>query len=225
MPELASTDGAILRVLNGASLGLLAAEIAEAIGLHVTTTRAHLQRLLERGSVIQRDERVGVGRPRKRYYALPLRQHVMDVPRSYHLLTEVLASVLGGSPEKAEAAVAEWALKTIDLDLLGMAVEQQPTWPEKVAAVRRLLIQWGYEPSVTSDGDDATEIKMATCPFRAEAGQSVEVVCGAHRGLLKGVLKVLGEPGAEVDLQPFAQGTTCFLRLSRSPGDQGESND
>jgi hypothetical protein len=45
-----------------------------------------------------------------------------------------------------------------------------------------------------------------------------DVVCGVHRGLLRGTLDALGEPDAEVGLHPFVEPRVCHARIStRAP--------
>ena len=71
--------------------GLTAAEVAENLHLHVTTVRVHLNRLVAEERLLQRDERVGVGRPRRRYFPVPRNVPRVPLQDDYQLLTEVLA--------------------------------------------------------------------------------------------------------------------------------------
>ena len=43
-----------------------------------------------------------------------------------------------------------------------------------------------------------------------------EVVCGIHRGLIRGTMTAVGEDGAEVELRPFVTDRTCSARLTTS---------
>ena len=64
--QTASAQDAALDLLARHPEGLTVTEIAEHLRLHVTTVRVHLNRLVAEERLLQRDERVGVGRPRRR---------------------------------------------------------------------------------------------------------------------------------------------------------------
>jgi predicted ArsR family transcriptional regulator len=88
-------------------------------------------------------------------------------------------------------------------------------WLAKVGRLLDLLETWGYDPSVrTTDHGRTAEVALARCPFLSLAESHTEVVCAAHRGLLRGALDVFGEPDADVEIQPFALPGVCLARLT-----------
>ena len=73
-------------------------------------------------------------------------------------------------------------------------------------------LEWRGLVAHSTDRD--AEIVLAHCPFRDLARANPEVVCGIHRGLIRGSMRGLGEQHTEVDLVPFAQGgEVCIAHL------------
>jgi predicted ArsR family transcriptional regulator len=50
------------------------------------------------------------------------------------------------------------------------------------------------------------------CPFRDLAEAHGRVVCGVHRGLIRGALAELGAP-SEVELRPFVEPSRCLAEI------------
>lgn len=204
------------------STGLTAADLAARLHLHVTTVRFHLDRLEHAGLVTSRDERIGVGRPRRRFSVHPGQLAEVAAPEAYRLLAEVLAGAMaqGASPDAAEAG-RRWALdhafELIGLDATGEMVRPARTpgaWLAKVGAVLDVLDRWGYQPTVsTSDGGHTAQLDLNHCPVRQLALDNPAVACGVHRGVIQGTLEALGEAGAAVSLIPFVEEERCVARL------------
>ena len=72
---------------------------------------------------------------------------------------------------------------------------------------------------VRTDADGhQIEIELRDCPFFGLARTHEHVVCGIHRGLLRGTLEVLGEERVDVRLEPFVTPSTCRALLQpRAP--------
>src|SRR5690606_33382922 len=212
--------------------GLSAAELAEILGLHVTTVRFHVDQLERAGILVARNDRpTRAGQPRK-LYALPtMSLQPPDDPaarEAYRRLSELLASAIAGREDSIlpEEAGYRWAVARV-----GPTVgddERQPadspgSWLAKVGRLVDVLTEWGYCPDVrTRDRGRATEVVLRHCPFLALAEAHPEVACGVHRGLLRGVLESLGEDAA-VRLEPFVTPQTCVAHLNprtsfRDPG-------
>jgi len=218
----ASVGDPALELLIRHPEGLTASDVAESLHLHVTTVRVHLNRLVAEGKLLQRDERAGVGRPRRRYFPVPRAVPAIALQDDYQLLAEVLAQVLDVERAKAEEVLREWAMRTLDAALLGIPTISGASWQEKVSVVIDLLRAWGYDPQVTETGPWSAAVDLRSCPLRQAAFSSPEAVCGAHRGLIRGALGVLGEPDTGVELNSDFSGGPCCLRLSRATGNQGE---
>ena len=208
--------------------GLTAAELGDLLGLHSTTVRFHLDQLVVAGLVRSHFvKRGGVGRPAKKYLVvegeLDSVLHEGATEQPYRVLAGLLASVV--DPERTieltpEQAGEEWVLRRLAAD--GREVQRPAAttgeWVGKVGEVVDLLQDWGYRPdlSVSGHGGDVT-LTLRDCPFLDLARQHTAVVCGIHRGLLRGALRVAGEDGAAVSLRPLVDERTCHAVLTR-PG-------
>lgn len=208
----------------GRTTGLTATEVGQRLGLHVTSARFHLEQLLEAGVVSAGFHRHGPGRPQKRYAAVP----GLDPPpreESFRmlaeLLTDAIAPVEGATgPEDAGLRWSRGHVRPPDGPCGGPLARARTAgqWLGKVGLVVDLLESWGYEPSLrTGDRGRTAEVAMARCPFLELAARSTEVVCLAHRGVLRGALEVFAEPDAGVEIDPFVAPGLCVARL-RSPG-------
>lgn len=198
--------------------GLTAAQLASALELHVTTVRFHLDRLVAAGLVSSRSTRAfGVGRPRKVYDVAP---GSLDADREVTVnraLTELLAQAVGSNLTPAQAG-EQWARDHVPLDESGPA-DTPGRWLTKVGRMIDVLRDWGYTADlVTSEGGRACRIDLVRCPFLELARSNPAVVCGVHRGLIKGVMKQLGEGDTQSSLEPFVEPELCQAHVrTRAP--------
>jgi len=214
------TRRAILELLCEAPDGLSASEAAAPLGLHVTTVRFHLERMVAAGVVGTAQRRGSVGRPRKIYLAVGDDQPPLASPEALQAFTELLTSAWAdtadGSPGDPEQAGRRWVEARSDASVPPAAVTPG-TWLGKVGMAVDLLDEWGYQPELaTSEGGRTVELTLHDCPFLAMAKAHPEVVCAIHRGLLRGTMTAVGEDGAQVELRPFVTDRTCSARLTTS---------
>lgn len=212
--------------------GLTAAQIGQAVGLHVTTARFHLDQLEAHRLVESWFRAGGVGRPRK-VYGLPRRPlspasaaHSTEALRALSsLLTSSWQQTEDGEPLTPEQAGRRWALREAGGEAGGEEGGQETprppqartpgAWLGKVGATVDLLRQWGYLPDLrTEDGGRTAELTLVDCPFLSLAAEQPDVVCAIHRGLLRGALEAAGELDAEVSLEPMVAPRTCLARLT-----------
>lgn len=204
--------------------GLDAHQIADAIGLHVTTVRWHLERLEAAGYVASRSERAGgAGRPRKVYTVV----EQTDKPdaerdrRSLELLGGLLTQMVSTQDERPvspEEAGEKWASEHVHTSSSTEPAQTPGEWISKIGGLTDVLNSWGYTPAISTNGDgQRADIRLAHCPFRELARDNPAVVCGIHRGLIRGTMRKLGETDTEVDLLPFADGDTCIAHLTHHP--------
>ncbi|MFV0253408.1 MAG: helix-turn-helix transcriptional regulator [Beutenbergiaceae bacterium] len=216
LPALTPVDGGPSR-----SEGCSAAELADLLDLHVTTVRFHLDQLVTVGLLHTSNRRGdGAGRPRKMYALTPGR---MDAPAgdSYLALAEILADSFGGetgSPRTPEEAGVQWAHEHVDTDPAATPATTPGRWLGKIGRLVDSLEEWGYTPNVaTREGGRSVEVTLVDCPFLALASTHPEVVCGIHRGLIRGTLEQIGEQSAEISLEPLVGPATCIAHIrSRS---------
>jgi len=205
----------LLEVLRSASEPIDVAQLAAAVGLHVTTARFHLD-LLERAGLVSRAvERAGrPGRPRQLYAAAA----APEATEGHRQLAEVLAGVLAADPDNgpqwAEQAGRRWA------------GEQVPagdglSWDEGTRRVGDLFDRLGFAPRLVDDAEHR-HLELDACPFRDVARAYPRVVCSVHLGLLRGALHRLGIPtAAEAGLRPFVEPELCIADVSMPrPGEE-----
>lgn len=197
-----------------AAQGLTAAQLAEHLGLHVTTVRFHLDQLEKAGLVVSHFTTVfGVGRPRKVYAAAARSSPPADNASHLQLLAGLLTESFGSGATPAEAG-EEWVRAHLQLPDDGPATTPG-AWLTKVGRLVDVLHDWGYEPELsTADGGRSCRVELAHCPFMDLARANSAVVCGIHEGLLRGVLEQQGEHDVEVELLPFVGPDLCHAHLS-----------
>lgn len=201
---------------SGSPAGLTAAEIAERLELHVTTARFHLDQLVEGQYLSTRSEAGRVGRPRKVYRFQPGSLDASSAEDAMKALAGLLTEFWNSGTERisAEEAGERWVASHVEPS--GQQPARTPgAWLAKVGATVDLLAEWGYTPEIaTSDRGRTAEITLVDCPFLALARDNPEVVCGIHRGLLRGAMTAAGEPDAAVSLRPFVAPRRCLATLT-----------
>lgn len=199
---------------------LTAAEAAEILGLHTSTARFHLDQLVAGQALSTRSERRGVGRPRK-VYVLAVPTEPTAAERDHKslqllsgLLTETFATRLDDQPLTPEQAGEAWARTHVPADPDAEPSSTAGEWLGRIGGLTDVLNTWGYTPEISTNGQDkAADIRLTHCPFRELAKENPAVVCGIHRGLMRGTMHQLGERDTEVDLVPFAEGNVCIAHL------------
>lgn len=201
-----------------ARAGMSAAQLAELLELHVTTVRFHLDQLVAAGLVTTEFRRVGVGRPRKVYDLAPGSLDTPEHAGGLKILTELLAETFGQGEVTPQQAGERWAAQHIPASP-EPAATSPGQWLGKVGQMVDLLGEWGYTPELaTTEGGRSARIDLVRCPFLDLAHSNPAVVCGIHRGLISGAMTRLGEPDAEVSLEPFVGPELCQAHVrTRTP--------
>lgn len=202
----------LLEVLTAAPEPMDAAELAAAVGLHVTTARFHLD-VLERAGMIRREaEHAGrLGRPRQLYSAVTDPRQEENPHRQ---LAEVMAGALAEDPGTragwAERAGRWWAEHQVP-------VEEDLSWEEGTQHVRALFDRLGFAPRLVDDAA-ARHLELGACPFRDVARAHPQIVCTMHLGLLRGALGRLRVDCADqAGLRPFVEPQLCVVDIPRPP--------
>ncbi len=209
-----------------AAQGRTAAELAEVVGLHVTTVRFHLDQLVDAG-VLRSDEQrhEGPGRPRKVYAVVPGMTDPAAAAEPLRLLTSLLvdtvsASMTGAPMDPVEAGRA-WAREHVPLAEATPAATPQE-WLGRVERVTDSLRVWGYHPQLSRDEDAwTTRVELTDCPFMDLARRDTTVVCGIHAGLIAEAAHRLGAPDAEATLEPFVGPARCLAHIGRPSNGAG----
>lgn len=207
----------VLDLLRAAGGPLRVQEVAEQAGLHPNTARFHLEALVEAGLATREPQpRETPGRPSVAYRATS--DDGLTGRRRYHLLAEMLTSLIAGMmPQPEEAATEagrEW----------GRYLTEQPAPYQRLnagQAIEKLgaaLEEIGFAPEAAAEGD-GYRLRLHHCPFREVAERHQNVVCALHRGLMQGVLAQLRAPVTADRLQPFAEPNVCIAKLSLAKAD------
>ncbi|MEU8247823.1 helix-turn-helix domain-containing protein [Nonomuraea sp. NPDC048916] len=211
----------ILDRLRGSTEPLDAHRLADLVGLHVTTVRFHLSALAEAGLVTETHRRGGGrGRPRAVYTATWAAEPDHG---PYQELAEALAAGLDDSPEsraeRAEQAGVAWAHRRLGpppghgsgpAAFHGSgpaAFHGSGPAADASAVVTAMFTEMGFDPERTSDG----RILLHACPFRSSARAHPEVVCGAHRGLLRATFARLDPHAPPPGLHAFVRPDLCVV--------------
>ena len=207
------TRNRLLRILRGSQDPLDARGLADQLGLHLTTVRAHLDVLVDAGLATSHSEdRATPGRPRRLYEAAGDPPTVVEAS-GYLLLAEMLAGQLAGTSSdvarEAQRAGREWGT---------YLVERPPpytTTPNGAARaeVLRLMDRLGFQPELTDDG---SRILLHRCPFLDVARRHPDVVCSLHLGIMQGALRTLRAPLDARDLEPFVQPSLCVAHIAEA---------
>lgn len=196
----------ILRLIRATAAGLTGAEVTAGTGLHPSTVRVHLERLVAAGLLVKARASGGApGRPPWRYRVAA----AGPAPAPYRTLAagllDHLATAGGGAPA-AVAAGHAWGRR-----LAGAAGRP----PGPVEATVDVLRELGFDPQRADSGGaggDQVEVHLRTCPFLELVGQHPDVMCGLHAGMIQGALRG-GAPGGDAVLEPFAAPGACVVRL------------
>lgn len=174
---------------------------AQACNISRTLAAYHLDRLVEAGvleATFSRPPGVGgpgAGRPAKRYQRATQERSVSIPPRDYALLAKLLAEAIDHDDS---GIVRESVLRA--------AEAEGRTGSADVADLTEALVDRGYEPVVTDNGD----IDLRNCPFHQLTAEHTELVCGLNHSLLASLLDSRGEDPARAELCPRT-GRCCVI--------------
>lgn len=205
---------ALVEALRMEPGGRDAAELAEAVGLHVNTVRSHLA-LLERAGLVHRhaEPRRAPGRPRQLYTpAAPDSSAAGERNDRYRLMARMLASYIATLDDPA--AAAEETGRQWGRQLVPVPEPFAASSPEKATALLvEVMGELGFQPRY---GATPSEIELRHCPFRDVAEVHPEVACSLHLGLMRGAMAQVDAPLSVDDLIPFVDPDRCLTHVSPS---------
>ncbi len=178
--------------------------IADAVGIHQNTARFHLDALTAAGLVDRQIEHRDVpGRPKVLFRAARISSDASFESLAQVMVRHFAAGVDDRSDRAVEAGVA-WG-EQVRAELVASDPAKTP--------IDRLVdgMAWlGYEPHL--DNGPEPVLNLRPCPYASIATDDPDVVCQLHLGLMRGILGP-GQPWEVVSIEPWAEPTTCRVRL------------
>lgn len=186
-------------------------ELARLLGVHPTTVRAHLERLLAAG-VLEEEPGVpaGRGRPSKHYR---LRQPLLAGDPEVRLFVSSLVSLLRGAYGDGVVPAAEDEGNRRGREL-GRSF-RHPSFEQAIREVVKTLNRLSFDPAppVRCQGGIAVDVRH--CPYGIDPNDpDGAVVCAFHRGLVRGLAEVTSGEEVRVRLLPFVAPGVCRVELS-----------
>lgn len=184
-------------------------ELARLVGIHPTTVRAHLDRLLEAG-VLEEEDGVpaGRGRPSRRYR---LREPLLAGDPEVRLFVGSLVSLL----REAYGAEATTAAEEEGLRRGRQAGGTRHTsFEQAVREVVKTLNRLSFDPEPARRRDDSVAIDVRHCPFGVEPHDpDGAIVCAFHEGFVRGLTESMTGQPVGVRLLPFVAPGRCRVQL------------
>lgn len=216
---LSAARARVLEICQSSSEPLSTQEIVRRSEQASSTVQEHLQGLVEAGLVVRtKKPSPGRGRPSWLYAATP---PVAGRDFAGALgMVETLAAGLGADPagaRTAREAGRTWGRRLRET-MPGVSTEE---------AVTASMDSVGFAP----ERPDPGVWRLTRCPLLAAAHEHPQIICGAHQGVLEGVLGVDGVDGGEgvdesapVRLRPFAEPGACVVEVPdlRTPRDAAQ---
>ena len=194
-------------------------ELARILGVHPTTVRAHLARLLEAG-VLEEEPGTpaGRGRPSKRYR---LRQPLLAGDPEVRLFVGSLVSLLHDAYGDRAAISAEGEGARRGRQLAGSF--RHPSVELAVREVVKTLNRLSFDPATPIRRNDTVDVDIHHCPFNVDPlDPRGAIVCASHQGLLRGLAEGTSGQDVGVRLVPFIAPELCRVELSFSKAPASE---
>jgi predicted ArsR family transcriptional regulator len=185
-------------------------ELSRLLGIHPTTVRAHLEKLLAAG-VLEEERGIpaGRGRPSKRYR---LREPLLAGDPELRLFVGSLVALLRRAygDQAVTAAGVEGVRRGHQFGRDFRHPSPEQTAQEVVGLLERL--SFAPAPPVRHDGGFSVDIRH--CPFQVDPRDpDGAVVCAFHEGLVRGVAEVASQSAVAVRLVPFVAPDVCRIEL------------
>ncbi|MBC7593181.1 MAG: transcriptional regulator [Kineosporiaceae bacterium] len=173
------------------------------VGTHPNTLRGHLDTLTNAGLIAREGAPIsGRGRPSWLYRATPAGK---QQGHEYAGLATALAGQLERSSlhpqDEAISAGEKWGKELAEAAPPVEGVRHQ---------LITLLDELGFSPE--SDRSDGA-VRLRSCPMIEVAQQHPDVVCGVHKGMIRGILKNIGGDPESTELLAFYEPDACHLHF------------
>lgn len=201
----------ILRLVRTSPAGVTVGEVASRTGLHLSTVRAHLDRLTEAGLLVRARARGDglPGRPPWRYRPAPTA--AAPAPGGYRWLAAALLDALTGdgadAPARATRIGQEWGHR-----LTGTQTTSGDD--SSVDTLVDVLTELGFSPARQPGTGPTTEIHLQSCPFLELVASHPDTMCALHLGVVRGVMEHRGAAVGTASLEPFGAPHACVVQIT-----------
>lgn len=221
--KLSPKQREVLSTLQTFPEGARAADVAQALGMHVNTARGHLDELVAQDAVrVITAPAQGRGRP-----SLIFQVRIPDsraIAEEYVTLIEVLASMVADKDslseadwEKARSIGMRWARAMQDN---GVDLNEDN---HLIGPLFRRLRDMGFDPTVAPHEvpakgaarpmQDNENIDLNACPFTTSGMQPSRFICAVHDGFLQEVAKNNTNGKLQLKLIPKSGPGTCAVHV------------
>lgn len=216
---------AILEYLRGdtghGGEGLSSHQIGVIFGIHPTTARFHLERLVGQGKLIRQEagdsaagspggHRAKRGRPTIVYMPIDHERARGNLIASLCMALESATAVSEDRTDSALKAGRAWGLELASQEDRRND-ERAPTSPSELPL--GILEGLGFAPEPTGEGNGS--YCLTTCPFMDNVIDH-PIICSIHLGMIQGFLTGRGHQ-IRVRLEPLSSPRGCLLEISE-PG-------
>jgi len=194
-------------------------EAAAHVGISRKLAAFHLERLVDAGMLVAGSPRPGVGEVRGRgripkvYEPSGLEIDVSIPERRYELAGELLAAAIDrrrpGEPS-ADAALRVARERGAEMGRKAQTKVRGRRRTDLARAVVAELERSGFEPARASDGS----VILRNCPFKDLARFSPELMCSMNQALIDGMVRGVGHPALDAELDPDPG--RCCVRVRES---------
>ncbi|MEH1016279.1 helix-turn-helix domain-containing protein [Micromonospora sp. CPCC 206060] len=203
-----ASRASILELVRAAGTGMTTAEVGQRTGLHLSTARTHLDRLVDAGLLVK--ARASGGQPGRPAWRYRVALTEAPAPAPYRALAAALLDHLsrrhhGDARTEATHAGLDWGRHLAAATVAG---------GDPVDTLLDVLRALGFSPRRHETGDGTVEVHLHTCPFLELVNRNPDAICALHVGVIRGALERAGAPPASAVLEPFGASDACVVRLT-----------
>lgn len=197
--------------------GLTTQQIGAAFGIHPTTARFHLERLVEQGEAVRQrndsdGQSAGRGRPPVIYSPTSTNCAQEDMISSLCMALETACPDTGSRDRAALKAGKVWGRA---LARQSGANAEKDVSSSMTQTLLDTLATLGFAPA-TAEPDSAS-LYLTSCPFLDNVS-SHPIICTIHLGMVQGIVegssKAAKDKKASVRLRPLSSPKGCFLKVA-----------
>ncbi|WP_339346104.1 helix-turn-helix transcriptional regulator [Bifidobacterium apis] len=198
--------------------GVTAQQIGTAFGIHPTTARFHLERLVQQGEAVRQGkdsngQSTGRGRPAVIYSPTSTNCAQEDMISSLCIALETACPDTGSRDRAALKAGKVWGRA---LARQSGANAEKDVSSSMTQTLFNTLAGLGFAP-VTADPDSAS-LYLTSCPF-LDSVNSHPIICTIHLGMIQGIVegnsKAAKDKKARILLKPLSSPKGCFLKVAK----------